>query len=341
MCPAIRATASPRCGWVPAFEIAPVMPVRIGHHGLPAEFVKRDVLRRMACRAGDRQRREHALRIGGGPLQHLHAAHRAADHAEQRLDAEPVEQHGLRAHHVGNGDDRKIQPPGLAGGRIGRGRTGRAHAAADHVRADDEVSVGIERPAGTDHDFPPAGLAGQRMHIGDVLIAGQRMADQNGVGAIGIEFAIGLIGDLERREIDAAIELQRLVDAELRHRRSRMIGLVRRDPRYGSPGLGIDCTFVISAPTSSRRLSDRNQAIKKPGLNKGSAGINSVPGLFSELFNVAASRPAQMTTEWDKASPAAGISSRQAVVSRGAMVNRTVQGAPCDVSLCFRARRLS
>jgi hypothetical protein len=47
----------------------------------------------------------------------------------------------------------------------------------------------------------------------------------------------------------------------------------------------------------------QNQAIKKPGLNKGSAGINSVPGLFSELFNVAASRPAQMTTEWNKASP--------------------------------------
>jgi hypothetical protein len=40
-----------------------------------------------------------------------------------------------------------------------------------------------------------------------------------------------------------------------------------------------------------------NQAIKKTGLNIGSAGITTVPGLFSELFNVAASRPAQMTTE--------------------------------------------
>jgi hypothetical protein len=40
-----------------------------------------------------------------------------------------------------------------------------------------------------------------------------------------------------------------------------------------------------------------NQTVKKPGLNKGSTGITSVPGLFSELFNVAASRPAQMTTE--------------------------------------------
>ncbi len=122
-------------------EIAPAAPVRIGHHGLAAEFVERDVLRRMARRAGDRHRREHALGIGRGPLQHLHAAHRAADHAEQRVDAETVEQHGLRAHHVGNGDDRKIQPPRLAGRGIGRGRTGRAHAAADHVGADDEVLV--------------------------------------------------------------------------------------------------------------------------------------------------------------------------------------------------------
>jgi hypothetical protein len=46
-----------------------------------------------------------------------------------------------------------------------------------------------------------------------------------------------------------------------------------------------------------------NQAIKKTGLNKGSAGITFVPGLFSELFNVAASRPAQMTTERAKFSP--------------------------------------
>jgi hypothetical protein len=39
------------------------------------------------------------------------------------------------------------------------------------------------------------------------------------------------------------------------------------------------------------------QANKKPGLKLGSAGITCVPGLFSEFFNVAASRPAQMTTE--------------------------------------------
>ena len=42
----------------------------------------------------------------------------------------------------------------------------------------------------------------------------------------GVEFAVGLIGDLERREIDAAIELQRLIAAEHRDLRGRMVRLL-------------------------------------------------------------------------------------------------------------------
>ena len=71
------------------------------------------------------------------------------------------------------------------------------------------------------------GLPVSGMPIGDMLIGGQRMADQNRVGAVGVEFAIGLVGDLERRKIDAAIERQRLVGAELRDQRGRMIGLMQ------------------------------------------------------------------------------------------------------------------
>ena len=69
------------------------------------------------------------------------------------------------------------------------------------------------------------------MNIEDVLVAGQRMADQNGVGAVGVEFAIGLIGDLERREVDAAIKPQRLVGAKLHDLRTRMVRLLR--PLFG------------------------------------------------------------------------------------------------------------
>src|ERR1700716_535597 len=64
-------------------------------------------------------------------------------------------------------------------------------------------------------------------------------------------------------------------------------------------GLGIDCTFTILLPTSSGGFKEttRKSGHKKPGLNISSTGITSVPGLFSELFNVAARRPAHITTE--------------------------------------------
>ena len=76
----------------------------------------------------------------------------------------------------------KVEPVGLAGFRIDRGGSGRAHAAAKHIRADDEEPIGVERAAGTDHGLPPAGAAGDRMQVRDMLIAGQRVADEESVG---------------------------------------------------------------------------------------------------------------------------------------------------------------
>ena len=111
-----------------------------------------------------------------------------------------IDQHRLRAHHVADGDDRQVEPVGLAGGRIGRGRAGRAEAAADDVGADDEEAVGVDDLAWADQHLPPAGLAGHRVGAGDVLVAGQRMADEDGVGPRRVQLAIGLVGDLERRE---------------------------------------------------------------------------------------------------------------------------------------------
>ena len=214
---------APRIGAV--LEIAALPPFRIGHHRLAADFVEGDVLRRMPRRRRDRQRREYALGIARRPLQHLHAAHRPAGHGEQRVDAEMVEQHRLRPHHVADGGNGKFQPPGLAGLRIGGGGTGRAHAGADHVRTDHEEPFGVDWPPGADHSLPPARFLRYRIDVGDMLIAGQRVADQDGVVARRIERAVGLIGDLERREIDAGVQPQRLVGAETHHQRTRIIRL--------------------------------------------------------------------------------------------------------------------
>ena len=128
-------------------EVAALRPVGIGHHGLPADLVEGDVLRGVPGRGGDRHGREHAVAVARGPFQHLHAAHRAADHAEQLLDAEVIDQRHLRVDHVADGDDGKVDAPGLAGVGVDAGGAGRAHAAAEHVGADDEEAVGVDRLA--------------------------------------------------------------------------------------------------------------------------------------------------------------------------------------------------
>jgi hypothetical protein len=148
------------------------------------------------------------------PGQHLHAAHRAADDAEQLRNAEMVDQQCLGPHHVGDGDHREAQAPGPAGAGLRVARPGGAHAAAEHVAADHEIAAGVERQAVAHHALPPARLAGHRMALGDELVAGQGMADQDGVGTLVVEPAIGLPGDGEGPERDAAIERQRRRHAE-------------------------------------------------------------------------------------------------------------------------------
>ena len=60
----------------------------------------------------------------------------------------------LRAHHVGDGDDRKIEAIGLAGLRIDRRRAGRAHAAAqtfEQMTKKRSVSNGLPGPTIVSH----------------------------------------------------------------------------------------------------------------------------------------------------------------------------------------------
>jgi hypothetical protein len=242
----------------------------------------------------DRQRREHALGVARGPLQHLHAAHRAARDREQRLDAEPVEQHGLGPHHVANGDDGKIEPEHFAGLRIGRGRSGRAHAGAHHVRADDEIALRVDRFARPDHALPPARLPGDGVHVGDVLVAGERMADQHRVGAIGIERPIGLIRDLERRERHAGVELERRVRTKAHDRRMRMLRFAQtKVALVFERGLG---HLVLGSP--HRRPEGARSLSAERGLD--SLGQASVNVYF--VF-----RPAQAFRIWSLFGPRTGI----------------------------------
>ena len=89
----------------------------------------------------------------------------------------------LGAHHVADRDRREVGAPGFVEHGPVRQfpiaeRAGAAHAAAENIGADDEEAVRVDRPPGADHRIPPAWFAGDRMLFGDILIAGQRMADQ-------------------------------------------------------------------------------------------------------------------------------------------------------------------
>ena len=65
------------------------------------------------------------------------------------------------------------------------------------------------------------------MTAGDVLIAGEGVADQDRVALGGVESAVGLISDGQRREIDSRLHRQRAVGPEPKREAVRRVGLAR------------------------------------------------------------------------------------------------------------------
>ena len=125
-----------------------------------------------------------------------------------------IDQHFLEAHHVADGDDRELHRVGAAGRGVDRAGARRAAAAAEDVRAEDEVFVGVEGFAGADHVVPPAGLAFVA-DAGGVRVAGEGVQDQDRVRFGGVQFAVGFVGDVDGREGDAVIERDRRESGEL------------------------------------------------------------------------------------------------------------------------------
>ena len=134
--------------------------------------------------------------------------------AQVLVDAQPVEHAGLRVHPVFHRDDGERGAIRLAGGRIGVHGPRRAEAGAQIVDADDKELVGIDGLARTDQVIPPAltvGLVG--IGSGHVVATGQGVADQDGITALGIEFAVGFEDQFETGQRGAARQGDRLVEA--------------------------------------------------------------------------------------------------------------------------------
>jgi len=74
-----------------------------------------------------------------------------------------------------------------------------------------EEAVGVDRLAGSDEVVPPAALCGIAVVSRGVRVAGQCVADDDGVRRVGVELSVGLVGDLDRGERGARVEHERVV----------------------------------------------------------------------------------------------------------------------------------
>ena len=158
-------------------------------------------------------RRVHEIRMAHAPLQHLHAAHRGADHRDDVVDAEVVHQLLLRGHHVADQEFREFHAR-LRGGVRRRG----GQPVADRVGADDEVLVGVERLAGADQE------------IEAVMIAADGGDHQDRVRFLLVELAVRDVGDREVLDDFAGLELE---IADLVGLMRRLVRRVRQSRRCG------------------------------------------------------------------------------------------------------------
>jgi hypothetical protein len=154
---------------------------------------------------------ELGIKLGEGECEH--AAHAGTGDSVEFFDPQMRKERALGADHVVDGDHGEGHGVKLAGGGINGAGTGRALAAAEDVGADDEKAVGVEGESRAHHEIPPAGAA-VFVRAGDVRIAAERVEDENGVGAIGVELTPSLVGDHVRGQNLAAVEGEGRIDGE-------------------------------------------------------------------------------------------------------------------------------
>ena len=125
----------------------------------------------MVVRADD-DRVTHALGFVERPLQRALAAERAADHKGETLETQQRQGVPFGAHDVAHAQPRK---------RFARLRTGGPVTTAQRVDRDDAPIARVEQRVLADDAGPP---------LGNATRTGQRVFDQDDVGAVGFRRAV-------------------------------------------------------------------------------------------------------------------------------------------------------
>ena len=174
-----------------------------------ADDVERERLRGERGAGRDADGLVDEVRVAARHLERLHAAEGAADDGVDALEAELAQEHAVDVDDVRDGDLGEARAVGRPGLGVDRRGAGRAHAAAEDVGADDEEAVRVDAAAGAGHAGPPAGVAVVALvAAGDVRVAGERVADEHDVVALGRELAARLVGDIHLAEDAALLEAE-------------------------------------------------------------------------------------------------------------------------------------
>mmetsp|Transcript_3964 Transcript_3964/g.6232 ORF Transcript_3964/g.6232 Transcript_3964/m.6232 type:complete len:283 (+) Transcript_3964:426-1274(+) len=180
-------------------RVVAARPARVRVDRLPLGLAHRDLPGGVRGAAADDHARLHQRPAQQQPLQRLHAAQGAADH---RLDAphpQALNHRQVHAHGVPHGHRAEVAPVGLASVRVCAGVVCAPVAARDHVRADHEVLVGVERLPRPQKASPPAFK---------VCIPCQCVAHNHGIVFLLVQGAPGFVANLWRLQGLAAFKLK-------------------------------------------------------------------------------------------------------------------------------------
>ena len=179
--------------------------VRFDGHAL--RFVESDGPRLAAGRRCDQYQFSGEVRSRQRHFEGLESADRTADDGVSRCDAEVVGQQKMGVDHVAYRDEGKCAVVRLPGRGIDAQRTGRSVMRADDVRADDEITLRVEKPALFDRMRPP---------VGYVRVGCQRVADPDRV--VPFERSERVVGDGQLGKLLSVFERERLVVFEVAYR---------------------------------------------------------------------------------------------------------------------------
>ncbi len=153
---------------------------------------------------GHRDDQADAVGMAGGQREGHQPPGRPSHGRVEPPDTEVVEQSQVGLDHVAEADRREARAIGPPGGGVGRRRPARSVAATQVVGADHEPPIGVDGPPRADQPVPPAEVhllgppGSEPGHVpvdaGGVLAPAQGVEQQDGVGAVGVEGAVRLVG---------------------------------------------------------------------------------------------------------------------------------------------------